>query len=167
MNSIRYMTSTKKDEVKVSTNQLQESTDSYLKQQKQQVEHISVATQGISLNNIEYQKNICNTFHSSYIQFLDNFSKSSENFKPSEKYYEIYNTFNKNIQKYIVNIPDSQNLINEITVSGVENLNKCIEISQKSGVETLNKCIEISQRFYSELLQNISNFARKTERTDI
>ena len=159
------MASTKK-EVKVSTNQLQESTDSYLEQQRQQVEHISAATQGISLNNIEYQKNICNTFHSSYIQFLDNFSKSSENFKP-EKYYEIYNTFNKNIQKYIVNIPDSQNLINEITVSGVENLNKCIEISQRNGVENLNKCIEISQRFYSELLQNISNIARKTERTDI
>ena len=141
------MSSTKKDEVKESTNQFKESTDRYLEQQRQLVKdttsnlsqtkekinesvnkfqdenrrigeryadtfwksqgQISAATQETSINNIGLQKNFCNTFHSSWVQFLDTISKSSENFKTPEKWYEIYemyNTFNKNTQKYIIDL---------------------------------------------------------------
>jgi hypothetical protein len=161
------MASTKKDEIKASTTQLQELIGRNIEQQRQQVEHFSVKTQEASFNNIEYQKTLCNTFHSSYLQFLDNFCKSSENFKTSEKYYEIYNAFTKDIQKLMVGIPDSQNLINEMTVNGAENINKMAEISQRSSVENFSKMTEISRKFFSELLQNFSNFARKTERAYI
>ena len=77
--------------------------DTFWKSQGQ----ISAATQETSINNIVLQKDFCNTFHSSYVEILDTISKSSENFKTPEKWYEIYemyNTFNKNVQKYIMDL---------------------------------------------------------------
>lgn len=184
------MASTKKDEVKVSTNQFNESTDRYLEQQRQQVKdttsnlsqttekfnesvnkfqvdnrrnveknadtfrkyqgQISTATQeliqGGSINSIELQKNICNTVHSTCIQFLDNISKSSENFKTPEEWYEICNPFN--LQDYILSIPNSQ-LINESTVSGVENLNKMIEFTERYCNDVVRNNVDYVRRLRS------------------
>jgi hypothetical protein len=185
------MASTKKDEVKVNTNQFDESTDRYLEQQRQQVKdttsnlsqttekftesvtkfqddnrrnveknadtfrkyqgQISTATQEViqrgSINTIEIQKNICNTVHSTCVQFLDNISKSSENFKTPEEWYEIYNPFN--FQEYFLNIPNTQKFINESTVSGVENLNKMIEFTQRYCNDVVRNNVDYVRRLRS------------------
>ena len=182
------MSSTKKDNIKESTNQFKESTDRYLEQQKQQFkdttsnvsettekinesvnkfqddnrqifennantfrkyqEQINKTTQEISNNTIELQKNVFNTYQSSYAQFWDNINNSYwKNFNIPERYSETYNTLNKNIQNYTVN---ATNFINEIAVSGIENF---------------NKSIELTQRYYNDIVQNNFNYAQKIERS--
>ena len=111
-------------------------------------EQISRTTQEASYNIIELQKNIFNTYQSSYSQFLNNINKSYwQNFKIPERYSETYNTLNKNIQDGTVN---ATNLINEVIVGSVENFNKTLELTQK---------------YYNDILQNNFNYARKIERS--
>jgi ABC-type transporter Mla subunit MlaD len=183
------MSSTKKDNVKETTNQLKESTDRYIEQQRQQYndtasnisqatdkinenvnkfqednrrifentsdtfrksqEHISKTIQEFSNNAIELQKNIINTYQSSYTQFFDNVNNNSywKNFNIPERYSEIYNTINKNMQNYTAN---ATNIINEITAGGIENF---------------NKAIELTQRYYNDIVQNNFNYAQKIERS--
>jgi exonuclease VII large subunit len=183
------MSSTKKDNVKETTNQLKESTDRYIEQQRQQYndtasnisqatdkvnknvnkfqednrrifentsdtfrksqEHINKTIQEFSNNAIELQKNIFNTYQSSYAQFFDNNNNNSywKNFNIPERYSEIYNIINKNIQNYTVN---ATNIINEITAGSIENF---------------NKAIELTQRYYNDIVQNNFNYARKIERS--
>ncbi len=185
------MSSTKKDNVKeTTTNQFKESTDRYLEQQRQQYkdtasnisqttdkinqsvnkfqednrrifennvdtfkksqEQINQTIQQISNNAIELQKNIFIIYQSSYSQFFDNINNNNsywKNFNIPERYSEIYNTINKNIQDYTVN---ATNIINEISVGGIENF---------------NKSIELTQRYYSDIVQNNFNYARKIEKS--
>jgi hypothetical protein len=110
-------------------------------------EQISKTIQETSNNAIELQKNVFNTYQSSYAQFLDNINKSWKNFKIPERYSETYNTINKNIQDYTVN---ATNFINEIAVGGIENF---------------NKSIELTQRFHNDVVQNNFNYARRIERS--
>ena len=110
-------------------------------------EQIKKTTQEISNNSIELQKNVFNTYQSFYTQFLDNIYKLWENFNIPQRYSETYNTLNKNIQNYTVNVT---NFINEIAVGGIENF---------------NKSIELAQRYYNDIMQNNFNYARKIERS--
>ena len=122
----------------------EKNVDTFRKYQEQ----ISKTSQEISNNSVELQKNIIGTYQSSYVQFLDNISKSYwQNFKIPERYSETYNSLNKNIQDGTVN---ATNLINEVIVGSVENFNKTLELTQK---------------YYNDILQNNFNYARKIERS--
>jgi len=122
----------------------EKNVDTFRKYQEQ----ISKTSQEISNNSVELQKNIISTYQSSYVQFLDNISKSYwQNFKIPERYSETCNSLNKNIQNGTVN---ATNLINEVIVGSVENFNKTLELTQK---------------YYNDILQNNFNYARKIERS--
>jgi hypothetical protein len=98
---------------------------------------------------MELQKNIFNTYQSSYTQFWNNINNNSywKNFNIPESYSETYNTLNKNIQDCTVNATNS---INEIAVDGIENF---------------NKSIELTHRYYNDIVQNNFNYAQKIERS--
>ncbi|HLN35804.1 MAG TPA: hypothetical protein VK250_11065 [Nitrososphaeraceae archaeon] len=111
-------------------------------------EQISKTTQEISYNIIELQKNVFNTYQSSYSQFLNNISKSYwQNFNIPERYSETYNTLNKNIE---VNTVNTTSFLNEIFVGGIENL---------------KKSLELTQRYYNDIVQNNFNYIQKLERS--
>ena len=110
-------------------------------------EQIGKTIQEISTNNVELQKNVFNTYQSSYVQFFDNINKSWKNFNIPQRYSETHTTVDKNIQDYTVN---STNFVNELIASGIENF---------------NKLIELTQRYYSDIVQNNFNYARKIERS--
>ena len=121
------------------------TSDTFRKSQQQ----ISNAIQEISNNAIELQKNVFDTYQSSYTQFFDNNNNNSywKNFNIPERYSEIYNTINKNMQNYTAN---ATNIINEITAGSIENF---------------NKAIELTQRYYNDIVQNNFNYAQKIERS--
>ena len=182
------MSSTKKDNIKESTNQFKETADKYLEQQRQQYkdtasnlsqttdkinesvnkfqennlsifeknaenlrknqEQFSKTIQEISNKTIELQKYIFDTYQSSYVQFFENINDSYwKNFNTPQRYSEIYNTVNRNIQDNTVN---ATNFINEITVGSIENF---------------NKSVEITQRYYNDIVQNNFDYAKKIERS--
>jgi gas vesicle protein len=184
------MSSTKKtDDIrKENIDQIKESTNKYLDQQKQQIkntvanvsdttekitqnvskfqednrrifennvetlrknqEQFGKTSQEISNNTVELQKNIFDAYQSSCVQFFDNINNSYwKNFNTPQRYSEIYNTLNKNIQDNTVN---ATNFINEITVGGIENF---------------NKSLELTQRYYNDIVQNNLNYTQKIERS--
>ena len=114
-------------------------------------EQINKTIQEISNNAIEFQKNVFDTYRSSYAQFWDNINNTNnsywKNFNIPERYSETYKTLNKNLQNYTTNATNS---INEITVGGIENF---------------NKSIELTQRYYNDIVQNNFNYAQKIERS--
>ena len=113
-------------------------------------EQINKTIQEISNNAIEFQKNVFDTYQSSYAQFWDNINNNNSywrNFNIPERYSETYNTLNKNIQNYTIKATNS---INEITVGGIENF---------------NKSIELTQRYYNDIVQNNFNYVQKIERS--
>ncbi len=122
---------------------LEKSTDTFGKNQDQIVK----TSQEITDNFVELQKNVLNTYQSSYLKFLDNAFKSWVDFNIRERYSETYNILNKNIQEGTVN---ATNFINEIAVGGVEHFNKLVELTQK---------------YYNDIVQNNLNYARKIERS--
>ena len=125
----------------------EKNVDTFRKSQDQ----INRTIQEISNNAIEFQKNVFDTYRSSYAQFWDNINNTNnsywKNFSIPERYSETYETLNKNIQNYTTNATNS---INEITVGGIENL---------------NKSIELTQRYYNDIVQNNFNYAYKIERS--
>jgi hypothetical protein len=124
---------------------LENNVDTFRKYQEQ----INKTTQEITQNSIELQKNILNTYQSSYAQFFDNINNNSywKNFNIRQRYSETSDTVNKNIENYTVN---ATNFVNEIAVGGIENL---------------NKSIELTQRYYNDIVQNNFNYAQKIERS--
>ena len=110
-------------------------------------EQVNNTIQEITNNAIEFQKNLVNTYQSSYSQFFDNITNNNKsywkNFNIPERYSEVYNTINKNIQNYAVN---ATNFINEITVGSIENF---------------NKSVEITQRYYNDIVQHNFDYAKK------
>ena len=121
------------------------NVDTFRKYQEQ----INQVIQQISKNTIELQKNVFDTYLSSYSQFFDNLTNNQywNNFNISEKYSETYNTINKNIQDYTVN---ATNIINEISTGTIENF---------------NKAIELTRRYYNNTIQNIDDYSQKIERS--
>ena len=124
---------------------LENNVDTFRKYQEQ----INKTTQEITQNSIELQKNILNTYQSSYAQFWDNIKNNSywKNFNIRQRYSETSDTVNKNIENYTVN---ATNFVNEIAVGGIENF---------------NKSIELTQRYYNDIVQNNFNYAQKIERS--
>jgi len=113
-------------------------------------EQINKTIQEISTNTIEFQKNVLDTYQSTYAQFCNNINNNNSywrNFHIPERYSDTYDTLNKNIQNYTVNATNS---INEIFVSGIENF---------------NKSIELTQRYYNDIVQNNVNYGQKIERS--
>jgi exonuclease VII large subunit len=123
---------------------MEKNADTFKKSQEQ----ISKTSQELSNNTVELQKNIFDTYQSYYSQFFDNINNSYwKNFNVPQRYSEIYYTINKNIQDYTTN---ATNIINEISVGGIENF---------------NKAIELTQRYYNDIVQNNFNYAQKIERS--
>jgi hypothetical protein len=126
---------------------VENNVDAFRKYQEQ----VNQTIQQISNNAIELQKNFFNTYQSSYSQFFDNINNNNNsywtNFNVPERYSEIHNTVNKNIQDYTVN---ATNLMNEITAGSIENF---------------NKVIELTQIYYNDIVQNNYNYAQKIERS--
>ena len=125
---------------------LENNVDTFKKSQEQ----INRTIQEISNNAIELQKNAFDTYQSSYTQFWDNINNNNsywKNFNIPQRYSETSDTLNKNIQNYTIN---ATNFINEIAVSGIENF---------------NKSIELTQRYYNDIVQNNFNYAQKIERS--
>jgi hypothetical protein len=90
------------------------------------------------------------TYQSTYAQFWDNINNNNSywrNFNIPERYSETYKTLNKSIQDYTINATNS---INEIFVSGIENF---------------NKSIELTQRYYNDIVQNNVNYVQKIEKS--
>jgi len=141
------------DKINESVNQFQDDNRRIFEKNAESLrknqEQINKKIQEISNNAIEFQKNVFDTYRSSYAQFFDNINNNSywRNFNMPERYSETYNTLNKNIQNYTVN---ATNFVNEITVGGIENL---------------NKSIELTQRYYNDIVQNNFNYAQKIERS--
>ena len=124
---------------------LENSVDTFRKYQEQ----INKTIQEVTQNSIELQKNILNTYQSSYAQFWDNINNNSywKNFNIPQRYSETSDTVNKNIQNCTVN---ATNFLNEIAVSGIENF---------------NKSVELTQRYYNDIVQNNFNYAQKIGRS--
>jgi hypothetical protein len=119
---------------------LENSVDTFRKYQEQ----INKTIQEVTQNSIELQKNILNTYQSSYAQFWDNINNNSywKNFNIPQRYSETSDTVNKNIQNCTVN---ATNFLNEIAVSGIENF---------------NKSVELTQRYYNDIVQNNFNYTQ-------
>jgi len=124
---------------------LENSVDTFRKYQEQ----INKTIQEVTQNSIELQKNILNTYQSSYAQFWDNINNNSywKNFNIPQRYSETSDTVNKNIQNCTVN---ATNFLNEIAVSGIENF---------------NKSVELTQRYYNDIVQNNFNYTQKIGRS--
>jgi hypothetical protein len=124
---------------------LENSVDTFRKYQEQ----INKTIQEVTQNSIELQKNILNTYQSSYAQFWDNINNNSywKNFNIPQRYSETSDTVNKNIQNCTVN---ATNFLNEIAVSGMENF---------------NKSVELTQRYYNDIVQNNFNYTQKIGRS--
>jgi hypothetical protein len=86
--------------------------------------------------------NICSIWDN-----INNNNSYWRNFNIPERYSETYKTLNKSIQDYTINATNS---INEIFVSGIENF---------------NKSIELTQRYYNDIVQNNVNYVQKIERS--
>jgi gas vesicle protein len=143
------------DKINESVNQFQDDNRRIFEKNAESLrknqEQINKTIQEISNNAIEFQKNVFDTYQSSYAQFWDNINNTNnsywKNFNIPERYSETYHTLDKNIQNYTIN---ATNFINEITVGGIENL---------------NKSIELTQRYYNDIVQNNLNYAQKIERS--
>ena len=125
---------------------LEKSIDTSNKYQQETINTI----QSVFNNYVELQKNVFDIYRSSYSQFFDNINNYNsywKNFNIPQRYSEIYNTINKNIYDSTVN---ASNISNEISVGGIENF---------------NKAIELTQRYYNDIVQNNFTYARRIERS--
>ena len=101
-----------------------------------------------SNNYIELQKNVINFFQSvAYFPFFNLSTSSLEDFNIPERYFKTYNTINKNRIDDTTNIT---NVANQVLLSGIQNIIKITELTQK---------------YYNESIQNYFNFLKKIERS--
>jgi hypothetical protein len=181
------MSSTKKDDIKESTNQFKETTDRYLEQQRQQYKdtasNISQTTEKINQNVNKFQEDNRRIFQ----QNVDTFRKSQEQINKTiqeisnnaielqknvfDTYQSAYAQFLDNINKSWknYNIPqrysETHNTIDkniqDYTVNSTNFINELIA----GGIENFNRSIELTQRYYNDIVQNNFNYARKIERS--
>ena len=143
------------DKINESVNQFQDDNRRIFEKNAESLrknqEQINKTIQEISNNTIEFQKNVFDTYRSSYAQFWDNINNTNnsywKNFNIPQRYSETSDTLNKNLQNYTIN---ATNFINEIAVSGIENF---------------NKSIELTQRYYNDIVQNNVNYVQKIQRS--
>jgi gas vesicle protein len=181
------MSSTKKDNVKESTNQFKETTDRYLEEQRQQYKdtasNVSDTTEKINQNVNKFQddnrrifeKN-ADTFRKSQEQINKTSQETSNNAIELQKnvfdtYQSLYAQFLDNINKSWknFNIPEryseTYNTLNkniqDYTVNATNFINELIA----DGIENFNRSIELTQRYYNDIVQNNFNYARRIERS--
>jgi gas vesicle protein len=182
------MSSTKKDNIKESTNQFKESTDRYLEQQRQQYKdtasNLSQTTEKIneSVNKFQddnrriFEKN-ADTFRKSQEQINKTIQEISNSTIELQK--NVFNTYQASYTQFLdniynnsywknFNIPerysetyDTLNKnIQDYTVNATNFINEIVV----GGVENFNRAVEFSQRYYNDIVQNNFNYIQKIER---
>jgi hypothetical protein len=104
--------------------------------------------QSISNNYVELQINMANAYQSTLSKFIDNTSKSWNNFMNPTGYTDIYNKSHQNMSNDSMNITR----INEFVLGYVETFKKSIEIAQKyynDSVQYYFKLINQVERSYN------------------
>jgi hypothetical protein len=181
------MSSTKKDDIKESTNQFKETTDRYLEQQRQQykdtVSNISQITEKFNENINKFQednrrifeKNV-DTFRKSQEQINKIIQEISNNTIELQKnvfdtYQSSYAQFLDNINKSWknFNIPyrysETQNTIDKNIQDYTTNSTNFVNELVTRSIENFNRSIEFTQRYYNDIVQNSFNYARRIERS--
>jgi ABC-type transporter Mla subunit MlaD len=187
------MSSTKKDNLKeTTTNQIKESTDRYLEQQRQQYKdtasNISQTTDKINQtvnkfqednrrifeNNTDifrkYQEQVRNT-----IQEVTNNAMELQK-KVFDTYQSSYNQFfdninNNNNDSYWknFNIPERYSEVYSTVNKNIQNytINATNIINEiiTGGIENFNKATELTQRYYNDIVKNNLNYTQKIERS--
>ena len=197
MKVVNYMSSTKKDKtVKETTiDELKESTNSYLEQQRQQskdtVSNISQTTEKINENVNKFQEdnnrifeNTSDTFRKSQEQVNNTIEEITNNtiefqkniYKTYQSFYSQFfninnNNNNNNNDSYWKNFNTKErysefyNTINKYIHNYTINATNIINETAASGIENFVKAIELTQRYYNDIAQNNLNYAQKIERS--
>ena len=178
------MSSTKKNNVKESTNQFKETTDRYLEQQGQQyrdtASNISQTTDKINQNVNKFQEDNRRIFEKN----VDIFRKSQEQINKTiqeisnnaielqknvfDTYQSAYAQFLDNINKSWENFSISERFseiyyntlnknIQDYTVNATIFKNEIVV----GNIENFNKSIELTQRFYKDIIENYLNCIKK------
>ena len=183
------MSSTKKDDIKESTNQFKETTDRYLEQQRQQykdtVSNISQITEKFNENINKFQednrrifeKNV-DTFRKSQEQINKTIQEISSNVIELQKnvfdtykssYAQFFDNINNNSYWTNFNVPqrysETYDTISKNIKDYIVNVTNFINEIAVGGIENFNKSIELTQRYYNDIVQNNFNYAQKIERS--
>ena len=182
------MSSTKKDNIKESTNQFKESTDRNLEQQRQQYKdtasNLSQTTDKINegVNRFQddnrriFEKNV-DTFRKSQEQINKTIQEITNNSIELQKnvfdtyqssYAQFFDNINSSYWKNF-NIPqrysETNNTLNKNIQNYTVNATNFLNEIAVGGIENFNKSIELSQRYYNDIVQNNFNYAQKIERS--
>ena len=184
------MSSTKKDDIKESTNKFKDSTDQYLEQQKQQIKdttsNIADITNRVNENINEYQKtnneilekstdtaskyqqqtiNAIQSISNNYIElqknFLNTFQSTFSKFLDDTNNNKSYWNNFMYPQRYINAYNKTNQNMTDNTVNATRRINDCV----LGYTETVNKSIEIAQKYYNESVQNYFNFVNKIQKS--
>ena len=184
------MSSTRKDNVKETTNQIKESTDRYLEQQRQQYKdtasNISQTTEKINQSVNKFQEDykrifknnqdIFRKYQEQINQTLQEISNNTIELQNNtfNTYQSLYNQFVDNINTNNsywknFNIPERYSEIYSTINKNIQNYtinttNILNEIAT-GGIENFNKAIELAQRYYNDIVQNNLNYTQKIERS--
>jgi gas vesicle protein len=182
------MSSTKKDNIKESTNQFKESTDRYLEQQKQQFKdttsNVSETTEKINESVNKFQddnrqifENNANTFRKYQEQINKTTQEISNNTIELQK--NVFNTYQSSYAQFWDNINNSYwknfniperysetyNTLNKNIQNYTVNATNFINEIAVGGIENFNRAVEFSQRYYNDIVQNNFNYIQKIERS--
>ncbi len=181
------MSSTKKDNVKESTNQFKETTDRYLEQQRQQyndtTSSVSDTTEKIneSVNKFQednrriFEKNV-DTFRRYQEQINKTIQETSNNIVELQK--NILNTYQSSYTQFFVNInkswenfhipqrySETYKTFNKNIQDYTVNATKFVNEIAVGSIENFNKSLELAQKYYNDIVQNNFNYTRRIERS--
>ena len=181
------MSSTKKDNIKESTNQFKETTNKYLDEQNQQMKNttsnLSETTDKINESVNKFQDNnrrIIEKNEGTFRRYQEQINKTSQEISNNiiELQKNVFNTYQSSYVQFLDNIYKSwENFkiperysetydtlnknVQEYTVNATNFVNEIVV----GGIENFNRTIELSQRYYNDIVQNNFNYARKIERS--
>ncbi len=183
------MSSTKKDNIKESTNQFKETTNKYLDEQNQQMKNttsnLSETTDKINESVNKFQDNnrrIIEKNEDTFRRYQEQINKTIQEISNStielqknvlgtyqSSYAQFFDNINNNSYWKNFKIPerysetyDTLNKnVQEYTVNATNFVNEIVV----GGIENFNRTIELSQRYYNDIVQNNFNYARKIERS--
>ena len=181
------MSSTKKDNIKASTNKFKESTNKYLDEQNQQIKNttsnLSETTDKINESVNKFQDNnrrINENNEATLRRYQEQINKTTQEISNNtielqtnvfKTYQSSYTQFLDNIYKSWENfrIPERYSETYATFKKNIQNytVNTTNFINEIAvgGIENFNKSIELTQRYYNDIVQNNFNYARKIERS--
>ena len=183
------MSSTKKDNIKESTNQFKESTDRYLEQQRQQYKdtasNLSETTDKINESVNKFQEDNKRIFEKNAETLRKNQEQISKTIQEilnntielqknvfdtyQSSYTQFFDNINNNSYWKNFNIPqrysETYNTLNKNLQDYTVNATNCINKIAVGSIENFNKSIELTQRYYNDIVQNNFDYARKIERS--